>query len=237
MLSAYLKERLTGALPKDSSLWLWDEKGDRIVGVGPHSPSQAPEEEGPETQEHWWTYSMPVEFAETSLGWLTLISSQPTPVVFLKPLAMQLGALIHLPKPELAAPLDRAIGELHRSAEKFQWTGLYYKKGEQLELACFRGEPTPHAIIPVASGLCGAAVRENQTINIGDVGQDPRYLSCDMRTRSELIVPIRDPSGEAIGEIDIDSWEGGEFAPELVSDVEQVAKTLAAPVLELGKLS
>jgi GAF domain-containing protein len=97
-----------------------------------------------------------------------------------------------------------------------------------LVLTAYRGAPTPHPIIAINKGICGAAVNENRTLNIPDVSLDPRYLSCDYRTRSEIVVPIRNKNGEAIGEIDIDSHLPNAFTESDQQKLEKLASELTS---------
>jgi GAF domain-containing protein len=53
-------------------------------------------------------------------------------------------------------------------------------------------------------GICGAAAASGETVLVDDVNADPRYLSCSIKTKSEIVVPIR-AHGKVVGEIDIDS--------------------------------
>jgi L-methionine (R)-S-oxide reductase len=64
--------------------------------------------------------------------------------------------------------------------------------------------------IPINQGICGAAVASESTVIVEDVNADPRYLSCSIKTRSEIVVPIF-VHGAAIGEIDIDSHTPAAF--------------------------
>jgi GAF domain-containing protein len=89
----------------------------------------------------------------------------------------------------------------------YHWTGFYMldlSDPTMLVLGPFVGDPTPHVRIPVTQGICGAAVASGQTVTIDDVNADPRYLSCSIKTRSEIVVPIY-AHGSVVGEIDIDS--------------------------------
>lgn len=96
------------------------------------------------------------------------------------------------------------VGYLHQSIPHYTWVGFYMKEGAMLALGPFRGKPTPHVLIPLSQGICGAAVRENQTLIVDDVHSDPRYLACSIETRSEIVIPLR-KAGEVVGELDLDS--------------------------------
>ena len=92
-----------------------------------------------------------------------------------------------------------------------------------LALGPFAGEPTPHVRIPVAQGICGAAVAARTTIVVDDVHADPRYLSCSINTRSEIVAPIF-VSGQVVGEIDVDSHAGAAFTSPDREFLEDVAR-------------
>jgi len=130
--------------------------------------------------------------------------------------------------PTLDEALRAAVAALAASAPHYHWVGIYLLDGDTLVLHNQVGDPTPHTRIPVGQGLCGAAVRERQTIVVDDVRGDPRYLSCSPSTRSEIVVPIADPDGRVVGEIDIDSDQPAAFGPEDRACVETAAGALGA---------
>lgn len=130
--------------------------------------------------------------------------------------------------PSLDEALRAAVTGLAASAERYDWVGIYLLEGETLVLHNQLGTPTPHVRIPIAQGLCGAAVRERRTIVVDDVREDPRYLACSLETRSEIVVPIVDPRGRVVGEIDIDSDEPAAFGSQDRALVETAAAALAA---------
>ena len=104
--------------------------------------------------------------------------------------------------------LQQSIVEaIARRLPYYNWTGFYMLDPgdpQTLVLGPFVGDPTPHVRIPVTEGICGAAVATGETVIVDDVNADPRYLSCSIKTRSEIVVPIYARQSIA-GEIDIDS--------------------------------
>ena len=107
----------------------------------------------------------------------------------------------------------------------YHWTGFYMiDPGDPrtLVLGPFHGAPTEHVRIPVAQGICGAAVERNDTVIVDDVRSDPRYLACSLETRSEIVVPIR-AHGTVVGEIDIDSHDLAAFSPQDKAFLEKCA--------------
>ena len=107
----------------------------------------------------------------------------------------------------------------------YNWVGFYMlAPGDDnaLLLGPFHGAPTEHLRIPVTEGICGAAVAQGETVIVEDVASDPRYLSCSIDTKSEIVVPIR-AHGKIVGEIDIDSHDLRAFGPDDRSFLEESA--------------
>jgi GAF domain-containing protein len=112
----------------------------------------------------------------------------------------------------------------------YNWTGFYMLDPgdpQTLLLGAFVGEPTPHIRIPVTQGICGAAVATGETVVVDDVNADSRYLSCSIRTKSEIVVPIR-AHGRVVGEIDIDSHTPAAFTEADRSFLEEAARIVGA---------
>jgi len=123
--------------------------------------------------------------------------------------------------------MEGIVGLLKASFPLYDWVGIYLMADEHtLKLGPYRGDPSPHNVIPIEKGICGAAAREKQTIVIPDVEADPRFLACSLRTRSEIVVPIMRGSF-VLGEIDIDSDTPDAFHEKDRKILEMVASKLA----------
>jgi L-methionine (R)-S-oxide reductase len=108
----------------------------------------------------------------------------------------------------------------------YNWAGFYMldpKDKNTLVLGPYVGEQTPHTRIPLNQGICGAAVSQGQTIVVDDVNADPRYLSCSLETKAEIVAPVR-VHGMVVGELDIDSHVAARFKSEDRELVEQCAQ-------------
>jgi GAF domain-containing protein len=62
---------------------------------------------------------------------------------------------------------------------------------------------------------------------VDDVASDPRYLSCSIETRSEIVAPIY-VHGRVVGEIDIDSHQPAAFTGEDRAFLEETARIVGA---------
>lgn len=123
----------------------------------------------------------------------------------------------------LRAEAMRMLSEL----PGYSWCGVYRLEGEELVLDEFVGEPTDHVRIPVGVGVCGTAVAENANQVIEDVRELDNYLSCSAKTRSEIVVLIRDENGTILGQIDIDGHTVGAFDSSDEELLTQMAARLA----------
>src|SRR3954469_3895893 len=122
------------------------------------------------------------------------------------------------------------VGRLKERLPHYDWVGFYMVETaklpgqeDMLVLGPYVGAPTPHTRIPLNQGICGAAASSGKTIVVDDVHSDPRYLSCSIETKSEIVVPIR-VNGEIVGELDIDSHTPAAFTPEDRRLVEHCAE-------------
>jgi L-methionine (R)-S-oxide reductase len=128
--------------------------------------------------------------------------------------------------PSLESLQTGIVAAMAQRLPHFSWTGFYMldpDDAKMLVLGPFVGAPTPHIRIPVTQGICGAAVASGETVIVDDVAADPRYLSCSIDTRSEIVVPIY-VRGKVIGEIDIDSHDPAAFTAEDRSFLEEAAR-------------
>jgi GAF domain-containing protein len=109
-------------------------------------------------------------------------------------------------------------------AEQFSdinWLGFYFLQGDELVLGPFQGRPAC-VRIPVGRGVCGAAVASGETQVVPDVHAFPGHIACDVRSRSEVVVPLR--RGSAItGVLDVDSPLPDRFRPDDVHYLERIA--------------
>jgi GAF domain-containing protein len=115
--------------------------------------------------------------------------------------------------PSLGSLQETVVKVISEHLPRYDWVGFYMldpSDPEMLVLGPFVGEATPHIRIPVHQGICGAAVASRSTIVVEDVNSDPRYLSCSISTRSEIVVPIF-VHERVVGELDIDSHTPAAF--------------------------
>lgn len=128
--------------------------------------------------------------------------------------------------PYSGSRLRRYAMELLKELPGYDWCGIYRLEGDHLVLDEFVGAPTEHTVIPVGKGICGTAVAENRNLIVPDVQKVENYLSCDVRTRSEIVVLIRSGDG-ILGQIDVDSHSLYAFSEEDEIMLKELSEILA----------
>jgi L-methionine (R)-S-oxide reductase len=59
--------------------------------------------------------------------------------------------------------------------------------------------------IPFGKGVCGTAAAEERAVIVTDVSVFPGHIACDGRSRSEIVLPVKDRNGTLVGVFDVDS--------------------------------
>jgi L-methionine (R)-S-oxide reductase len=112
--------------------------------------------------------------------------------------------------------LQRICAILRDGVPHYNWVGFYLVdagKPRELVLGPFVGEPTGHVRIPFGRGVCGQAADRRETMVVQDVSKETNYLSCSVKVKSEIVVPLM-KAGIVLGELDIDSHTPGAFMLE-----------------------
>ena len=98
----------------------------------------------------------------------------------------------------IAALVHHAFGHL--------WTGFYrvVEEGQLLRVGPYQGS-LGCIDIAFGRGVCGTAAAEMRTMIVPDVQKFPGHITCDARSRSEIVVPVKGRRGELIAVLDVDS--------------------------------
>jgi GAF domain-containing protein len=113
-------------------------------------------------------------------------------------------------EPDLVANLANLTAALKQGIATASWVGFYFLRGRELVLGPFQGKV---ACVRIAWGLgvCGTAAAEGRTVVVPDVDRFPGHIACDAASRSEIVVPVRDPEGHLVAVLDVDSAELAAF--------------------------
>lgn len=123
----------------------------------------------------------------------------------------------------------RKIADRIRESGNYRWVGVYDVTPAEISVVGWSGPSAPkHTHFPATQGLCGAAVAAGQTIIVGDVTKDPRYLTTLGNTRSEMIVLVHHPTTDKVcGLIDVESEQVNAFTAADRGRFEEYASAIS----------
>ena len=105
--------------------------------------------------------------------------------------------------PHPIANLANLSALIYGALPDLNWAGFYLLEGETLVLGPFQGKPACIEI-PIARGVCGAAVREDRSKLVADVHAFAGHIACDCASNSELVIPMH-RDGAVVAVLDLDS--------------------------------
>lgn len=120
----------------------------------------------------------------------------------------------------VAALLHNSFGHL--------WTGFYRAviPGQLLRVGPYQGS-LGCLEIAFGQGVCGAAAAERHTIIVPDVNKFSGHITCDARSRSEIVVPVLNRQGDLVGVLDIDSERLDAFDADDQRGLERIVSWFA----------
>jgi GAF domain-containing protein len=109
------------------------------------------------------------------------------------------------------------------------WTGFYRVAvpGQLLRVGPYQGS-LGCLDIAFGQGVCGNAAAQMKTIIVPDVQNFPGHITCDARSRSEIVVPVLNARGDLIAVLDVDSDRLDAFEPADQQGLEMLVGWFAA---------
>ena len=133
-------------------------------------------------------------------------------------------------EPDRIARMATVAAHLAASFPEFFWTGFYVvdpTRTDELVVGPYQG--TLGCLrIAFDRGVCGAAARTRTTQVVDDVDAFPGHIACDSRSRSEIVVPVLDPSGALLAVLDGDSTTLAAFDAEDAAGLEAIVQAIFA---------
>jgi GAF domain-containing protein len=121
------------------------------------------------------------------------------------------------------------ISSLVHNAFGHLWTGFYrvVEPGALLRVGPYQG--TLGCLeIAFGRGVCGTAAAERRTVIVPDVGKFAGHIACDARSRSEIVVPVKDKKGDLVAVLDIDSEHLDSFDEDDQRGLEKLVSWFAS---------
>lgn len=102
------------------------------------------------------------------------------------------------------------VAVLHHKMDYFFWTGFYLLQDGKLQVGPYQGSL---ACIDLKkdTGVCWAGLNSLSTVVVEDVHAFPGHIACDSRSKSEIVIPLKNLSGQIVGVLDVDSSEEASF--------------------------
>lgn len=125
-------------------------------------------------------------------------------------------------------PLARkatVIAVLHHKMEYFFWTGFYMLVDDELTVEMYQG-PVACQVLARDRGVCRAAINQQKTLVVENVEEFPGHIACDSRSKSEIVIPLRNSFGEITGVLDVDSKDLASFDEVDAEWLEKICKLL-----------
>ena len=120
----------------------------------------------------------------------------------------------------MSALIHHAFGHL--------WTGFYRVVEPDVLLRVGPYQGTLGCLeIRIGRGVCGTAAAERRSVVVADVLEFPGHITCDARSRSEIVVPVTGRSGALIAVLDIDSDQVATFDDEDRRGLEHIMRWFA----------
>jgi L-methionine (R)-S-oxide reductase len=138
-----------------------------------------------------------------------------------EPLLARVREVVATPEPR-AARAAHVVG-LIRQGTGVRWVGVYTVDQDVVTNEAWSGPGAPsHPVFPASRGLTAHAVRTRAVAVSNDVANDPRYLTNQDDSGSELIVPLL--RGErVVGTLDVESGDVGAFSGSVIHRFEVLA--------------
>ncbi|HEX2692635.1 MAG TPA: GAF domain-containing protein [Gemmatimonadaceae bacterium] len=110
------------------------------------------------------------------------------------------------------------------------WTGFYRvaEPGALLRVGPYQGS-LGCLEIAFGRGVCGTSAAEMRAIIVPDVEKFGGHITCDARSRSEIVVPVLGPRGDLISVFDVDSDKVGAFDADDQRGLELLLSWFATP--------
>jgi len=108
------------------------------------------------------------------------------------------------------------------------WTGFYrvIEPGVLLRVGPYQGS-LGCLDIAFGRGVCGTAAAEMRTVIVPDVDKYPGHITCDARSRSEIVVPVLGSRGDLLAVLDVDSDQLDAFNEEDQRGLERLVSWFA----------
>lgn len=131
------------------------------------------------------------------------------------------------PEKNIISNLANISSILYNQLEDLNWLGFYLADNDKQELYLgpFQGlQATTN--IKFENGVCGHAATTKETVVVPDVHCFEGHIACDLRSKSEIVVPVFNPDGNLYAILDVDSPIKERFTQKDKDFLEETARLI-----------
>ena len=114
---------------------------------------------------------------------------------------------------------------LYHKIDYFFWCGFYLLEEGKLNIGPYQG-PVACQELARDQGVCWAGISRGETIIVPDVEAFPGHIACDSRSKSEIVIPVKDITGKTVAVLDVDSTALNSFDESDARGLEQIVGLL-----------
>ena len=114
---------------------------------------------------------------------------------------------------------------LYHKMGHFFWIGFYRLIEDQLLVGPYQGAIACQNL-QKDTGVCWECANQEKPIVVGDVEKFPGHIACDARSKSEIVIPVRNSEGAVVAVLDADSDKLDSY-----DDIDQVSLQAVADMI------
>ena len=99
---------------------------------------------------------------------------------------------------------------LHNKFSYFFWTGFYRLIDGELIVGPYQGS-VACILLKKNTGVCWSSIKTRETVIVNNVQEFTGHIACDPRSKSEIVIPVKNKKGEIMCVLDVDSKELNSF--------------------------
>jgi L-methionine (R)-S-oxide reductase len=113
------------------------------------------------------------------------------------------------------------VAAVLKEAFNFFWVGFYLVKDGELVLGPFQG-PLACTRIKLDEGVCGRCYTTKKTVLVPNVDEFPGHIACSSASKSEIVLPVFNRSGQIVAVLDVDSDKLDDFIETDIKGLEAI---------------
>ena len=115
-----------------------------------------------------------------------------------------------------------AVALLKNKFDYFYWVGFYRFVRNRLLVGPYQGTLACMEL-EKDRGVIWHGINTGQSVIVPDVNKFPGHIACDSRSKSEVVAPVKDRTGNIVAILDVDSKDFNSFNEDDKKGLEMIA--------------